>query len=51
MGKAKGNMSGNHSFQNEQAKTLVRKHGLNQDQQRELHDLISGEGHGYHEIE
>ena len=51
MGRAKGNMSGNRAVQNEQVKSLSRKYNLNKPQQRTLHELISGQGYGYEEIE
>ena len=51
MGKSKGNMSGNHDVQNKQVEDLSRKYNLDKKQKRTLHDMISGEGYGYNEIE
>jgi len=51
MGRSKGNMSGNHKVQNKQIDSLVSKYKLTNDQRRELHDMISGHGYGYHEVE
>lgn len=51
MGKPKGNMPGNNQVQNKQVRDLVKKHNLTKDEQCKLHDMISGEGLGYHEIE
>jgi len=51
MGRIKGNMPGNNQVQNKQVRDLVNKHKLTKDQQRQLHDMISGEGLGFHEIE
>lgn len=51
MGNLKGNMPGNNQVQNKQVRDLVKKHDLSKDKQRKLHDMISGEGLGYHEIE
>ncbi len=41
---------GNNQAQNRQFKAVVRALGLNQDQARRLHEEISGEGLGYHEM-
>ena len=41
---------GNNQAQNKQFKAVVKALGLNQDQARQLHEEISGEGLGYHEI-
>ena len=41
---------GNNQAQNRQFKAVVRALGLNQDQARQLHEEISGEGLGYHEM-
>lgn len=51
MGRAIGKMSGNHNVQNKQIRDLARKHKLNNKEIEELHELIHGEGYGYHEIE
>ena len=51
MGKPKRNMPGNNQVQNKQVRDLVKKHNLTKDEQCKLHDMISGEGLGYHEIE
>ncbi|WP_455589832.1 RHS repeat-associated core domain-containing protein [Bacteroides rodentium] len=51
MGRAKGNMSGNRAVQDEQIRSLCNKYNLDRTQQRTLHDLISGQGYGYKEIE
>ena len=48
VGKGKGNMPGDHKKQNKQFEDATR--GLTKDQQRILHDRISGKGLGYHEI-
>jgi RHS repeat-associated protein len=51
MGRAKGNMSGNHAVQNEQARAIVKALGVNNDPDkvRQIHDYISGMGWGYQE--
>ena len=50
MGKAKGNMSGNHTVQNQQAKAIAKQLGLKTEKEiRQLHDLISGQGYSYQE--
>ncbi|WP_175948056.1 PAAR domain-containing protein [Burkholderia pyrrocinia] len=41
---------GNNQAQNKQFKTVVKALGLDKDQARQLHDEISGEGLGYHEM-
>jgi hypothetical protein len=41
---------GNNQAQNKQFKAVVKAMGLDQRQARQLHDEISGEGLGYHEI-
>ncbi|MDH6355873.1 hypothetical protein M2132_002223 [Dysgonomonas sp. PH5-45] len=51
MGKPKGNTPGNNQSQNKQVSDLARKYKLSKQQRRQLHDMISGEGYGYHEIE
>lgn len=51
MGRAKGNMSANREVQEEQIKSLCTKYKLGKDQKRIVHDLVSGQGYGYHEIE
>lgn len=51
MGKAKGNMSGNRGVQKEQVESLCSKYHLEKAERRTLHDLISGQGYGYHEVE
>lgn len=51
MGKGRGNMSGNHDVQNEQAHSLSNKYGLDKKQRKILHKLIHGQGYGYKEIE
>jgi RHS repeat-associated protein len=50
MGKAKGNMTGNHTVQNEQVDAVVSNLGLSQAQRQQLHRAIHGEGYGYQEI-
>jgi RHS repeat-associated protein len=50
MGKAKGNMPGNHATQNKQFQDIVNKLNLNSKQAEQLHREISGQGYGYHEI-
>ena len=45
-----GNTPMNNSRQNAQFNAVVRALGLNKDQQRELHDAISGRGFGFREI-
>lgn len=51
MGTTKGNMSGNHDVQNKQIDNLCTKYKLDKTQRRAVHDLIGGQGYGYHEIE
>ncbi|MEN9918316.1 MAG: hypothetical protein RL662_752 [Bacteroidota bacterium] len=51
MGRPKGNMPGNNQVQNKQVRDLVNKYRLTKDEQRTLHDYISGQGLGYHDIE
>ncbi len=51
MGKAIGKMSGNRNVQDKQVRSLAKKYKLSDDQQEQLHELIHGEGYGYHEIE
>lgn len=51
MGRAKGNMSGNHDVQNKQARSLAKKYNLNKKQQGIFHDLVTGQGYNYHEME
>ena len=41
---------GNNQAQNKQFRDAVKALGLNQDQARQLHDEISGQNYGYHEI-
>jgi hypothetical protein len=50
MGRAKGNMTGNHDVQNKQFKDICSKLGLDKAQARKLHDKITGKGYGYREI-
>lgn len=40
----------NNVRQNEQTDAVARQLGLNKDQQRELHDAVSGQGLGFREI-
>ena len=49
IGKPKGNAPGNNRTQNKQFKDAT-KGLLNKDQQRALHNEISGEGLGFHDI-
>ena len=49
VGKGKGNTPGNNQKQNKQFRDAT-KGRLNKTQQRALHDEISGEGYGFHEI-
>lgn len=49
MGKGKGKMPGNNQTQNKQFKDAT-KGILNKDQQRMLHNEITGEGLGFHDI-
>lgn len=51
MGKPKRNMPGNNKVQNKQIEDLARKYKLDKDEKGVIHELISGEGLGYHEIE
>jgi hypothetical protein len=51
MGKIKGKTPSNNQVQNKQIIDLTRKYKLNHKQVEELHELIHGEGYGYHEIE
>ncbi len=51
MGHAKRNMPGDHDRQNKQVESLAKKHNLDKDEKRILHDEISNQGFGYHEIE
>ena len=51
MGKAIGKMSGNRNVQKEQIESLASKHKLTKKERRILHDEISHQGYGYHEIE
>ena len=51
MGRAIGKMSGNHVVQNKQIKYLARKYKLDENDIEELHELVHGQGYGYHEIE
>lgn len=51
MGKSKGNTPRNNQDQNKQVRDLVNKHDLTKEEQRTLHEYITGEGYGYHEIE
>ena len=44
-------MSGNRAVQKEQVNTLVKKHHLSKQERQILHDEISHQGYGYHEIE
>lgn len=48
IGKNKGNAPGNNQTQNKQFRDATK--GLTPDQQRILHDIISGKGLGFHEI-
>ena len=41
---------GDNQRQNKQFRDIVKQLGLNQDQARQLHDEISGQNYGYHEI-
>ena len=45
-----GEMPRDHEKQNKQVKSIVRKVGLNKDQQRKLHSEIHGQGLSYQEI-
>lgn len=50
MGRSRGNMTGNNQVQNQQAKSIAKELGLKtKDQERQLHDLISGQGYSYQE--
>ena len=40
----------NNGRQNEQTNTVARQLGLNPEQKRELHDLVSGQGWGFQRI-
>ena len=51
MGKAIGKMFGNRNVQKEQIESLASKHKLTKKERRILHDEISHQGYGYHEIE
>ena len=51
MGRAIGKMSGNRNVQKELINALVRKHNLNKDERRALHDEISHQGYSYEEID
>ena len=51
MGRAIGKMSGNRVIQRKQIDALYSKHHLTDDERRVLHDEISHQGLGYHEIE
>ena len=42
---------GNNQAQNKQVRDIVNKYGLNREQQRKLHDEITGQNYGYREIE
>lgn len=48
--KQKNGTPGNNRAQNKQFRDVVKKLKLNKEQQRELHDEISGENYGYQEI-
>ena len=48
VGKSKGNAPRNNQAQNKQFRDATK--GLNKDQQRALHDQITGEGLGFHDI-
>jgi len=45
-----GNTPMNNQRQNEQTEAISRRLGLNKDQQRELHDMVTGQGLGFQEI-
>jgi RHS repeat-associated protein len=51
MGRTNGNTPRNNQAQNKQVDSLVKKYNLSKDQRRKLHDIISGRGYGYKEIE
>ena len=51
MGKSHGNTPANHEIQNKQIEYLSKKYNLTEDERKELHDLITGEGLGFHEAE
>ena len=51
MGRAIGKMSANRNVQDQQFKSLIRKYHLSKDEKDILHNEISHQGYGYHEIE
>ncbi|WP_460017782.1 hypothetical protein, partial [Lactovum odontotermitis] len=51
MGPRKGKTPGNNQSQNKQFNDIIKKYKLNKAQQRTLHEEITGQGMGYHEIE
>lgn len=50
MGRSRGKTPRNNQKQNGQTDAVAQKLGLTKDQQRELHDLVHGQGWGYQEI-
>ena len=42
---------GNNRAKNEEVKSLVKKYGLDKENQRKLHDYITGEGYSRSQIE
>jgi RHS repeat-associated protein len=50
-GKQEKGTPGNNQAQNKQFNDIVKKHKLTKDQSRKLHDEISGQNYGYHQID
>lgn len=50
VGKQNGKAPRDNQKQNEQVRDIAKKLNLTKDEQRELHDMISGQGYSYQEI-